>query len=66
MLNIIKYDYGIEVKDDLIYKIVSYMEYTGVLLPRGAYFSVIYPAMCKLIKLKTGLNLKVKKSSISR
>lgn len=60
MLNIIKYDYGIEIKDDIIFKIVSYMEKIGVLLPKGAIFSIIYPAMCKYINLKTWMKLKVK------
>jgi hypothetical protein len=65
MLNIIKYDYWVELKIDWILKIVIYMEKIGALLPWGAYFAVIYPAMTKLISYKTWLNLKVKKSSIS-
>ena len=66
MLNIIKWDYGIEVQDSTIFKIVAYMEKIWALMPKGAYFSVIYPAMCKLISWKTWLNLKVEKSSISK
>lgn len=65
MLNIIKYDYGVEIKDDMIFTIVAYMERIGVLLPKGAYFSVIYPAMCKYISFKTWLKLKVKESTIT-
>lgn len=64
MLNIIKYDFGIEIKDDLIFKTVAYMEKIGVLLPKWAYFSIIYPAMCKYISLKTWVNLKVKEGFI--
>lgn len=66
MLNILKFDYGIVVKDDTIYKIVAYMEKIGALLPKWAYFAVIYPAMCTLINLRTWLKLKIKKSSITR
>lgn len=65
MLNIIKYDYGIELKVDWILKIVVYMEKIGVLFPKWAVFSVIYPAMTKLIEMKTGFKLNIKKSSIS-
>jgi len=66
MLNILKYDFGVVVKDSMIYKIVAYMESIGALLPNWAYFAVIYPAMCKLINMKEGINLKVKTSYISK
>ena len=66
MLNIIKYDFWVEVSDSIIFKIVAYMEGIGALWPKWAYFSVIYSAMVKLIEYKTWFKLKIKKSSISK
>lgn len=60
MLNIIKYDYKVTVKLDWVLKLVYYMEKIGALLPDWAYFSVIYPAMVKVLEWKTGFKFKVK------
>ncbi len=65
MLNILKFDYWISVNIDNILWIVKYMEKLGALLPKWAYFSVIYPAMAKLLEWKTGMKFKIKVSSIS-
>lgn len=66
MLNIIKYDFWVELKDSLIFYMVYYFEKIWALLPKWAYFSIIYPAMVKLIEWKTGFKLKVKLSQISK
>ena len=66
MNNILLYDFWVKLQDSIIFKIVAYMEKIWALLPKWAYFSIIYPAMVKLIEMKTGLKLKVKTSSISR
>lgn len=65
MLNILKYDYGIHVNIDNILWIVKYMEKLWALLPKWAYFPVIYPAMVKLLEWKTWMKFKIKKSYIS-
>lgn len=66
MLNIIKYDYKVTVKIDWVLKLVNYMERIGALLPNGAYFSVIYPAMVKVLEWKTGLKFKIEVWYISQ
>lgn len=66
MLNILQFDYWVVVKIDNILWIVNYMEKIGALMPKGAYFWVIYPAMVKLLEWKTGLKFKVKKWYISQ
>lgn len=65
MLNILRFDFGIHVNIDNILWIVKYMEKIWALLPKWAYFSVIYPAMVKLLEWKTGMKFKVKVSYIS-
>lgn len=60
MLNMIKYDFWVSLKDSYIYSIVYYMEKIWALLPRWAYFGIIYPAMVKLIEIQTWLKLKIK------
>ena len=65
MLNILKFDFWISVNIDNILWIVKYMEKLWALLPKWAYFSVIYPAMVKLLEWKTWMKFKVKVNYIS-
>jgi len=66
MLNIIRYDFWVKIEDSMVFQIGAYMEKIGALLPKWAYFSVIYPAMVKLLEWKTGLKFKVKTWFISQ
>ena len=65
MLHILQFDYGVSVNIDNIMWIVKYMEKIWALLPKWAYFAVIYPAMVKLLEWKTGLKFWIKESYIS-
>lgn len=65
MLHIIKYDFWVSVNIDNILWIVKYMEKIWALLPRWAYFAVIYPAMVKLLEWKTWLKFKIEVSYIT-
>lgn len=66
MLHILRLDFWVSVNIDNIMWIVKYMEKIGALLPKWAYFSVIYPAMAKLLEWKTGLKFKIKTGYISQ
>jgi len=66
MLNIMKYDYFVDVYIKNILWIVKLMQKIGALMPTGAYFNIIYPAFVKLIEFKTWLKFKVEKGYISK
>jgi len=63
-LNIIKYDYWIEMKVDNILKLIIYMEKIGALLTWWASAWIIYPALVKYVEWKTGFKLKIVKWTI--
>ena len=64
-LNIIKYDYWIEIKVGNILNIIIYMEKIGALLKWWASANIIYPALVKYVEWKTGFKMKTIKWNIS-
>lgn len=65
ILNILKYDFWVHVDLDWILKTVMHMEKIWALLPKGAYFAIIYPAMALYLWNQLKIKLKVKESYIS-
>lgn len=66
ILNMLKFDFCVKIEDDMILRLVAYMESIWKLLPRWAYFDIIYPAVVGFINLRYWIKLKVEKSFISK
>ena len=63
-LNIILYDYWIQLKVWYILKLIIYLEKIGALLRWGAMASIIFPAMVKVVEYETGFKLEIVKWNI--
>ena len=65
-LNILRNDFKINVRNDMIISFSYYLEKIWVFFRLSwATFSLIYPAMVKYVNVKYGINLKIKTSTIT-
>ena len=64
-LNVIKYDFWLEIPVDTILKIVIYLEKIWALLPWWSYAGILFPAIIKYTEYKTWFKLIIVKWTIN-